>query len=198
MLKIEWLVLCTVLLLCACNAKEAGIKKSIHQYYDLKGLIESQVEPLDSVGSFLHKNASIDGHTTDKTVYKPDTVQWKKELNLFLEADINKTTLVNSYNTQHLNTDTGEVTRYISKYPGETDVDTLEIEFNKTTNLPETVNATIRHRNTLYSSLMKLQMFFHPLNQKRVLLHQFVIDGGQKMITKDTTTFQIKGDIVAD
>ena len=115
-----------------------------------------------------------------------------------MEANINKTTLLKSYRIEEQNGKTSKKSLYISKRPAETDVDTLEIDFDPKTNLPNAVKATLKHRNTLFSSYKRLRLFFQPFGQDDILLHKFVIEGGQKMITKDTTTFRIEANVAAD
>lgn len=66
-------------------------------YFDLKGYMEQAIVGLDSAN--VSKISRINGEET-----KVDTVltqeQWKDELNVFFEADINKASLVSSYDTQ--------------------------------------------------------------------------------------------------
>ena len=66
-------------------------------YFDLKGFIDKEINELGTVT--VIKNSRINGEEKSvEQIYTPE--DWKKELAIFVEADINKPTYALSYSTE--------------------------------------------------------------------------------------------------
>jgi len=79
-----------------CDKK---VEKSEIYYFDLKGLVTSQIGDLNQKQPRLLKNWQIGSKKESKEFEKTD---WNKELEVFIEADINKSGLKNSYVTEKI------------------------------------------------------------------------------------------------
>src|SRR5690606_4124234 len=69
----------------------------IDNYFPLKSFIEQQVELLD--GAKVSKSIAIKGKE-DHVEVLMDAEAWRKELDIFIQSDINKASLASSYDTE--------------------------------------------------------------------------------------------------
>lgn len=69
----------------------------IDNYFQLKDFVENQIELLD--GSTVRKSVGIEGKVEDTEV-RMDAEAWRKELDIFIQADINKASLATAYETE--------------------------------------------------------------------------------------------------
>jgi|SRR5690606_118072 len=99
MLKKGWVVLFAGLVLSCSqdNAQPMDNPTQINKYYPLKDFVEKQVELLD--GSTVRKLLMIKGKE-EETTFAMDAEGWRKELDIFIHADINKASLATAYETE--------------------------------------------------------------------------------------------------
>lgn len=72
-------------------------KMDVLPYYDLKGFIENELPKLD--GMTVSKISRVNGvQERSEGIYSLD--EWKEELDAFLEADINKPSMIDAYTTE--------------------------------------------------------------------------------------------------
>ena len=79
------------LLLASCNQEKEILNK---KYFDLKGFSESLILRLENQKPEVIKTWQIGKQKETKTTKE---IEWDKELSLFVEADLNKSAFVNSY-----------------------------------------------------------------------------------------------------
>lgn len=84
-------ILLISLLLTSCNQEKELLNK---KYFDLKGFSESIIEGLENKNPTVLKTWQIGNQKETKNTRDID---WAKELSLFVEADLNKSAFVNSY-----------------------------------------------------------------------------------------------------
>lgn len=178
-----------VLIVWSCGPAIEKKQKAIDVYYDINGLVEEQLLLLDSISPSLLKIATING-IEEKTEFTPSDSLWEKELLIFRSADINKPMLVDSYLKAEVKNEYSSSITYISKSPKSTLVDTLYISLKNT--VPFQIYASLRSENTLFKTSKKLKLSFKDF-QGQAVLTDFSIVGWQKMISKDSTHFDIKG-----
>ncbi len=189
----RWWIFVLILMTGACVPTVEKKQDAIDEYYDIKGLIDRQVSLLDSISPSLSKWAIIDGTEEKDKITLPDTA-WGEELSIFRSMDINKPLLLDSYD--RIIDDNGEekVISLISKTPKSTNVDTLIISIKKDQQ-PARIYAYLSNQNTLFKTSKNMEMIFKEY-QKRNMLESYTIHGWQKMISKDTTKFDIKARIL--
>ncbi|GAB4339781.1 MAG: hypothetical protein OHK0038_19080 [Flammeovirgaceae bacterium] len=81
-------------------------------YFDLKGLIEEQVEQLKEENPKVKKRVEMAGKKEELDECIKD---WEKELKLFLDADINKSILIGLYDTKEEKKEKWTIVRYLPK-----------------------------------------------------------------------------------
>jgi hypothetical protein len=84
-------ILLISLLLISCNQEKEILNK---KYFDLKGFSESLILRLENQKPEVLKTWQIGKQKETKTT---KDIEWAKELSLFVEADLNKSAFVNSY-----------------------------------------------------------------------------------------------------
>jgi hypothetical protein len=190
----RWLLLFLLLLYWSCRPIEKNELEVTNQYYDINGLIDHQVKTLDSISLFLLKKAAIDGVEESVQFSQPDLAAWTKELSIFKSADINKSMLVGSYDIIEIKNADIEFLIYKSKTPENTQVDSLALSFMAEEKYPLKIHACITNSNALFESAKHLDLNFNNANRVK-LLSSYKIEGWQKMISKDSTTYSIAGSI---
>lgn len=175
----------------SCEPAIEKEQKSIDTYYDIEGLVDEQLQLLDSIGPSLLKTATING-LPEKTTFTPTDSIWRKELEIFRSADINKPRLLDSYLKTEANNEGGSSIIYISKFPKSTLADTIRITF--VNNLPSQIYASLRSQNTLFKSSKKLKLEFSNVHNRQIITG-YSVAGWQKMVSKDSTHFDIEGRI---
>ncbi|MDN3668989.1 hypothetical protein QWY93_06585 [Echinicola jeungdonensis] len=99
-MKIQLYLILIVGLLFSCNNGEEqpfANPTQINEYFSLKGFMDRQISQLD--GKKVEKWSKINGEEKRETVYL-DEEAWRRELDLFIQSDINKASLKDAYQTQ--------------------------------------------------------------------------------------------------
>lgn len=184
--------LCWLLLCFACNPEEK-VNLQKNEYFDLKGLIAEQINLLDSLNPTIQKEAIIDGEAEVKTL-QFDSAAWARELDLFIQADINKPNLRGSFevNEEGMAEQGAKATTYTAKDKKDIGIEYLKV-FRKDGNL-ERVETLYTETNALYNTFRKLELFFEPAGNK-ARLTAYSVDGRQKMVLKDTVFYTISAEI---
>ncbi len=188
---IRWLLLFFVILSLSCRQIESN-NVATDKYFDIKGLIDHQVTMLDSVSPLFLKTAVIDGAEESTQFSAYDSSNWTKELSIFKSADINKPMLTDSYDIFESSASGIKTIIYNSKYPEATEVDSLGLSFADSSSFPLTIHARISGKNALFGSAKNIDLTFENFNGRH-LLSNFTIDGWQKMISQDSSSYFIEG-----
>ncbi|GAB3924136.1 hypothetical protein [Larkinella terrae] len=153
-------------------------------YYDLKSYIERQISQLQKQQPTVVKQA---GFGDDKERQTTKTIDWSRELDLFLQADINKQAYQSSYQKNRPDSLTYE---YVLK-PGENlPVKQLRVELDSVTRQPRLVKATLRTKNSLYESERNVW-----LESNKGAIKHYHIEGFQQLAWLDAKRFLIDGEI---
>ena len=149
---------------------------------------------LDSISPILYKKAVIDGKEELIELTPTDSI-WTKELMIFRSADINKSMFADSYiSSEDSNSETKTIL-YKSKIPKSTKVDDLTITLSVPDNNPLKIHAYITQGNSLFESQKILKISFKNYQgQQRII--SYSIEGWQKMISKESTTYHIESNII--
>ncbi|RRB11105.1 hypothetical protein EHT87_26375 [Larkinella knui] len=165
---------------CTNPTKEAPVGT----YYDLKSYVEQQIGQLKSQHPTVVKQA---GFGNEKEQQTTKDIDWSRELDLFLQADINKQAYQASY--QKLRPDS--LTYEYTLKPGEKlPVRFLRIELDSVTREPRLVKATLRTKNSLYESERNVW-----LQSEKGVLKRYHIEGFQQLAWLDQKRFLIDGQI---
>ena len=179
-----------ILLFMAMGAcREAPEKKNeVKAYYDLKGFIENQIVYLNESKPKVEKTLNLNGK---KEVQSEAAIDWKKELELFAQADINKPAYRNSYTI--IKSDSA-VYEYKIKAGENLPVQFLHIEVDSATQQPLLVKAIVRSENKIYQSERQIELTCKRRNNL-FEISSYSIDGYQKLLLTEQKSYNIRAKI---
>ena len=187
-----WLIYLVFLTLLSC-VPEASIKQQSTTFYDIQGLIDEQINLLLSISPSVSKKATINGNSELTNLTPKDSSDWAKELNIFRLADINRSILRDSYMISQLTNSGVKIISYKSKDPDKTDVEELTVELNDRQQALK-IHASLDSRNELFNSAKVLELNFTDIEGKQII-SSYKIQGRQKMISIDSTSYLIEASI---
>jgi hypothetical protein len=170
-------ILLLLLLISAGCSSDSSVESQF--YYDVKGLITKQIQLLSAQEKPLNKTVTVNAEVAN-TVLKD--IQWNKELELFNQADINKSAYQKSYWA-----DTTSLTQvYVLKDTEDLPVKTLRVVLDGQRR-PSRVEATISNKNYLYESEKHLLM-----NLANGQLTSYEIEGFQQIVFGKRERFRVE------
>ncbi len=168
------------LLLAGCT--ESSNENTSKYYYDLSGLINQKISQLTENKPLTQKTLSIG----DKTeTIKTKDIDWNKELELFLQADLNK----QSYQLSYTQDSTQNTVVYQLKKGEKLPVKSLSIEFDEQKS-PKHIEALMQVENYLYKSEKHILM---DLEKKQLKSYQ--IEGWQELFVGKKKGFKVTGKV---
>lgn len=173
------LFICLLLVGCA----ESKTQNATKTYFDLAGLINQQVSELNKSQPLTHKNLVIEDK---KEVLNTNKIDWQKELELFLQADLNK----QSYQLSYTKEETPQMEIYMLKEGENLPVKSLKIIFDEDKSAKH-IEALLQTENYLYQSEKHLLM---TLDKKRLTNYQ--IEGWQELFIGKKKSFKVDGIVV--
>jgi hypothetical protein len=171
------LTICALLNACNEEVKENQVKK----YYDLKGLIDKQIKILNTQKPSVQKTVLMSNSTENQLV---KTIDWAKELELFMQSDLNKPAFVQSYQVDS----SSMGVKYTLK-----ETEKLPVKYLNVNRLGEdgiSIEAYINTNNYLYETERHLK-----LSLRNNQLTDYQIDGFQKIVFGNKKVFKINGTI---
>lgn len=172
---ISSLIFCA--LLSACN--EEVKENQTNKYFDLKGLIESQIKTLNKQKPVVQKSILIAEKSENQVV---KTIDWAKELELFIQADLNKPAFIQSYQVDSSSTGVKYTLKETEKLP----VKYLNITKVGTEGI--NIEALVNNENYLYETERHLK-----LSLKNNQATDYQINGFQKIVFGEKKNFKING-----
>lgn len=173
--------------LVSCRQEEAR-DDAPKVYYDLKGFIENQIAYLNEKKPEVSKTAVLG---SKREASKTREVDWKKELELFVQADINKPSYRQSYEIAQ----NGPLHYEYRLKPGnDLPVAYLKIDTDSVLKQPLRVEALIRASNKVYNSEKKV-VLNAAKHDNLVEVNSYEVDGYQKLIFVEKKVFSIHGQI---
>ena len=171
-------------LLVQCTGTE---KEKVTKYFDLEGFIESQVQRLESDNPELIKTMKFKDDSESVTVYGADSINWTKELKLFLEHDINKPVLIDAYETKQDSSSTGEkVKSYHLIDNNQNGILGMEIVFNSQDHVTSW-RSSFQEENILYNNYREMTLTADD-NGK---ISGYTVSGYHRLIMNDTVHYYI-------
>ncbi len=181
-------------LLIALNACQLApeAQTSVELYFDLRDLMEKQISRLDSLDPKV-----------EKTVYKGDQKQsqavqpedWRKELKMFIEANINRAIYEGQYAVRDSMTSSGLYKIYEAK---ENDLKTryLKVHWNQDQSRLRGGKVVVSKDNFLYASQKELQFTCQTTPSGASILESYKIQGYQKSVFGQNTEYQVETQII--
>jgi hypothetical protein len=175
-----------------------GVETSVSQpYFNLDSLVRNQIILL-AKGDFEVRKTAYLNDAKDSQILKPDSSGWARELKLFRDADINKPSLAGIYK---ILSGPGELTNnlkerdYLPINPRETNIKYLKLFYVANPEDIRVIEAKITEENPLFDGETYLRMEFRQDGRGNLILQNYSLQGGQKMILLDSVSFSISGSI---
>ncbi len=157
-------------------------------YFDVAGYVKSQIETLSARKPVVAKDARIGGQTNKQAT---PNIDWAKELELFIQADINKPAFRNSYTIARPDSLTYQYT--LKPTEEQLTVRALTVKLDPKTRQPAQITALLKSENRLYES------------ERRLLLESGVdgriqhyrVEGFQQLAYFDRNEFRVEGRVGA-
>ncbi|MBO0934478.1 hypothetical protein [Fibrella aquatilis] len=159
-------------------------------YYDVLGYVKGQIEALSKTKPMVSKQAQMGAKTQQLT---SRTVNWKRELELFTQADINKPALRQSYTIARPDSLTY---RYTLK-PSEKNltVRSLTVQLDSATRQPRQIEAVLVTKNFLYESERHILLESGPVKSGGWGVRHYRLRGFQHLSVSDAHPFDVEGTV---
>jgi len=175
------------LVLFSCMMETRDIE--VNNYYPLDSLIDAQTALLASDRLRLVKRVSLNGQLTTHTL-KPDSVQWRKELDVLKQINPNTPKYVNAFVTSERKTLLGKKWIYKLKKGESAPLKILDLEYE------QGELSALRAELHIHTPIQRDRKWFN-LRFRNGRLEEYQIVGGKKQIFTDSTHFSILGRIEA-
>ncbi len=181
------LVLFIFIFFSSCNPEKER-KTERGKYYDLKGFVNSQIAHMTASKTQGSKRMVMEGKSEIRSVA---SVNWKRELELFIQADINKPAYSKSYEIFRPDSLTYN---YTLKKGENLPVQKLQISIDSISGKPFIVYAQLFSRNRLYES--QKDITFKCAQRSGIwTIISYQVSGYQKLAMMDKKQFEIAGTI---
>ena len=164
--------------------KSSGNELRTHDYFDLQSFFTQQIHTLDSLKPTVNKTVFLNEKKEEK---KLKEINWKEELSVFLESDINKPAWKDKYTVDTSLKDDPNIYFYIIRFTAkDKNLKTQKITLNIIKDIEQIQSVYVKNvtENFLYSSVSNL-MF---LPEK-----EYSISTVQKIRFVSQDKFEVKG-----
>ena len=151
-------------------------------YFDVKGVVNAQIEQLTARRAVVTKQVSLRGGAPETTAVPQ--VKWADELQLFLQADINKAALRGAYAVDSAREADGSTRHRYRRRPGHDNAPVEQLWVRQRQGQPLEIRARISQQNTLFAARKQLRMRFE---QGRLTADG--VTGAQKLVLFDTLRY---------
>ncbi len=175
------LFILAIIFLSACSDLKMKPQATTHQYFDMASFMNTKITDLEKTNSKVQKNVSANGIQENIST---TTINWKQELALFAETDINKPVLRNMYLVNQSN-DAVEYTAIDKKAK----VQRMYVIGNMKE--PNEIQVSLIDENQLYQTQKELLITFQDGK-----LTAYKIAGQQKILFKDLMVYEMNAKIM--
>ena len=187
------LILFCSLFLLGCTTEELREQAKIDLYFDLQGTLDTVIVDLVDKGAKLEKRTVVNEESATSEIQSLTIEDWKAQLELFYEADINKLGLENSYQKETLQAFDGiEKTIYtsLSKKPY-----VKTIECSSRDGKLFIVRIVASDENFVYKIENEFTLYFNHFKKKLALDH-FVIKSKEEMLLKQDLSLLVEAQVI--
>lgn len=173
----------------ACSSDD-GVAAAARRplYFDVKGLVNAQIQQLTARRAAVTKQVSLRGAATETAVVP--AVKWTDELQLFFQADINKAALRGAYAVDSTLAPDGTPLRRYTRRAGYDNAPVEQLLVRGEARRPTEIEASITQKNVLFSAHKQLTM---KLTDGR--LTEYGVAGTQKLVLFDTLRYNTKATV---
>jgi hypothetical protein len=179
--------LLSTLVLIGCGQKEEkpfSNPTQIEQYFPLKAFIEERLPEME--GWEVEKHIRL-GENEEESRQRFDQEDWRRELDIFVHADINKASLADAYQTE----ESGNTTIHSLKEGEKGEIKLLKAFRGEGNQVVDSIHF-VREKSTLfYSSVAE-----GTLVMKEGQIHSYRINGEQKVWFLPYNRMEVKGRVI--
>ena len=194
-MKYNQFTIVLAILLISCNTDAPQTR--ISEYYNLDSLVNSQINLLSADQVTVQKKVTLDGEN-EEISSELSKEQWKDELKLFVDADMNVPSLSGVYECKCGMNDKYSnllIDKYFPKNgKDKSRIRLFEVYYFEEISKVRKILIEEKEENELYFSSRRLVMNFE-INQNRMMLSSWTIEGLQKLLFKDTVSYIVEGKV---
>lgn len=159
-------------------------------YFDVAGYVKSQIKTLSSNKPTVAKSAFINKQTNNQITR---TIDWEKELESFMQADINKPAFRNSY----IVFQPDSLTYQYSLKPTEEKltVRALTVKLDPKTRQPIKITALLKSENPLFQSERRLLLESGAIGAQGWGIRRYQVEGFQQLTYFNRNEFRVEGKV---
>ena len=157
-------------------------------YFDVKGLLTQQVAQLTQRRAAVAKRVSLRG-ASPETV-RVSAVKWADELQIFFQADINKSALRGAYAVDSVLLPGGLLRRTYTRRPGQPNAPVARLQVVQQGPVVQEIRAVVEQENALFSAQKQLRLTLHDGQ-----LRSYEVTGTQKLIFFDALRYAAAGQV---
>lgn len=180
--KTIWIFFLTTII--ACQTETSDKEDFDPPYFQLEQFIEGQASKLE--GRSLQKEIQIK-ETVEKLEIKPNQEEWLRELDFFIQADINRPALAQAYS---ITKDDSETT-YDLKKGEKSKLKSMKIFYNENREVKR-IEFVIGSENTFYETETTGWLL---IDDASGMIDSFEIDGKQEVVFLDPILMQVKAKV---
>ncbi|MFD2935992.1 hypothetical protein [Spirosoma flavum] len=159
-----------------------------NMYYDVLGYVNGQIADLSAKKPAISKTVAINEKRNQQTTHD---INWSRELELFTQADINKSALRSSYQIARPDSLTYQYT--LKNSEERLTVRSLRVKVDSITRKPRQIEAVLQTNNPLYSSERHLLLESGPNANRQWGVKHYTVSGFQKLPYFDKNEFLVDG-----
>lgn len=159
-------------------------------YFDVAGYVKGQIQTLSTQKPTVAKNAFINQKANNQTT---QDIDWEKELDLFVQADINKPAFRTSYTVVRPDS----LTYHYTLKPSEEKltVRALMVKLDSVTRQPAQITAVLKSENPLYQSERRILLESGVNKAKGWSIQKYQVEGFQQLTYFDRNEFRVQGKV---
>ena len=159
-------------------------------YYDVLGFVQRQIAELSVQRPLVNKAVAINEKKNQQTTRD---INWSRELELFIQADINKPALRSSYEVGRPDSLTYQYR--LKKSEEHLAVRELTVQLDSLTHQPSRIEAILQTSNPLYSSERHLLLESGSIAGHEWQVKHYKLSGFQKLPYFDKNDFLVEGSV---
>lgn len=158
-------------------------------YFDVKGMLTKQVQLLDQRHAAAQKQVSLRGSTPEDA--RVADVKWANELQIFFQADINKSALRGVYQVDSVALPGGLVQRRYTRKPGHDIAPVAQLSVVSAGPETREISAEITQKNALFKARKHLL-----LKLTKGMISSYAVQGSQKLVLFDSLRYSTAAQVL--
>jgi len=183
----KYLRFCFLLvIILSCNIRPENAETAA-SYFNIEELLNREINYLLSQNAGLEKSLVSNGESELVQLKPKSKEEWKEQLSLFFDANIDKPGFKDAYFEERLSPLSGMSKTIYSARTSKTPVQTFECLY--TNDILTQINIELVEKNIVFSNLRSLKLYFDPKGEHII---GFDVTGNENMQLKEKMQFSIQ------